>query len=232
MWASITVDIHDRRASEDAVFARRELTRRVNVWTRSGILLKFRLKSGAPCPSRVVSSRSRLRKAGAPMEKWRTEGWPSVAEWRKAVERHRRACSKARAEQRELPPPPVPPALGLPPTQPAERLALAELPSNTITGSEGHAGDRCRSIVKRSTTASRAFDKPWSELAENERAAVQRLGFDATTWDTVVGAEPSTAWLLLPSEQREAAILRLGIHRSGGMQTCRLSHLCSSLGWH
>ena len=139
------------------------------------------------------------------MEKWRTEGWPSVAEWRKAVERHRRACSKARAEQRELPPPPEPPALGLPPTQPAE-LALAELPSNTITGSEGHAGDRCRSIVKRSTTASRAFDKPWSELAENERAAVQRLGFDATTWDTVVGAEPSTAWLLLPSEQREAAI--------------------------
>ena len=61
-------------------------------------------------------------KAGAPMEKWRTEGWPSVAEWRKAVERHRRACSKARAEQRELPPPPEPPALGLPPTQPRRSL--------------------------------------------------------------------------------------------------------------
>ena len=166
-------DNHDRRASEDAVFrpagAHPEGKRPPDPGSSHIPHKSLRLS----VTRGFVTSRL-LVKAGTPMEKWRTEGWPSVAEWRKAVERHRRACSKARAEQRELPPPPEPPALGLPPTQPAERLALAELPSNTITGSEGHAGDRCRSIVKRSTTASRAFDKPWSELAENERAVIKQ----------------------------------------------------------
>ena len=141
------------------------------------------------------------------MEKWQAEGWPSFAEWRKADERHRRACNKARTEGRAVPPAPVPlaPELLAPTLRPAERSALAELPSNLTTVIEAQRGGSCRSVVKRSASSGRAYDKPWAELAENEQAAVQHLGFTADVWDAIVGAEPMVAWALLLPDQRTAA---------------------------
>ena len=106
-----------------------------------------------------------------------------------------------------MPPAPDPTGPELPDlTLPAKRSALAELPSNVTTISDAQHDGSCRPSVKRCTIGGRVYDKPWAELAENEQAAVQRLGFAAGIWDAIVGAQPAIAWALLLPDQRTAAI--------------------------
>ena len=87
--------------------------------------------------------------------------------------------------------------------------------SNVSTVSKANC---CRPIVKRSVAVRdrHVFEKPWVDLAENEHAAVQRLGYDAVAWDVMVGAEPDVRWELLRPEQREAAA-ELGYSQTGAM---------------